>query len=292
MTSEPASTLKRYAAFARSPNGGNPAGVWHGPRLPEPSEMQAIAARVGDSETIFLARDGGRRFITRYFSPQAEVSFCGHASIAGACFLAERFGPGAFVLQTGVGEIPLDVAQTNEGFEASFTSVDPAQRELDPELLDAVLDTLGWRRDQLSPEIAPALIYAGAWHLLLATQTASTLASLAYDFGRLKQLMLAHELTTLQLVHRESAGLFHARNPFPVGGVVEDPATGAAAAALGGYLRSTDELPPGSQFEIVQGVAMGQPSKLSVRVPAVGGIVVAGHALEIALPPSAGGRDV
>ena len=50
--------------------------------------------------------------------------------------------------------------------------------------------------------------------------------------------MLAHDLTTVDLVQREDETTFHARNPFPVGGVVEDPATGAAAAAFGAYLAS------------------------------------------------------
>ena len=45
--------------------------------------------------------------------------------------------------------------------------------------------------------------------------------------------MLDADLTTLQLVWREAPDRFRARDPFPVGGVVEDPATGAAAAALG-----------------------------------------------------------
>ena len=50
--------------------------------------------------------------------------------------------------------------------------------------------------------------------------------------------MLANDLTTVDLVHREDEHTFHARNPFPVGGVVEDPATGAAAAAFGAYLET------------------------------------------------------
>ena len=48
--------------------------------------------------------------------------------------------------------------------------------------------------------------------------------------------------TTVDVVWRESATVFHARNPFPPGGIVEDPATGAAAAALGAYLRALGPL--------------------------------------------------
>jgi PhzF family phenazine biosynthesis protein len=93
--------------------------------------------------------------------------------------------------------------------------------------------------------------------------------------------MLREDLTTLQLVWRESDTLFHARDPFPVGGVVEDPATGAAAAALGGYLRDAGLIESPVRFEIHQGEVMGRPSILAVDVPESGGIVVSGFATEI-----------
>ena len=63
------------------------------------------------------------------------------------------------------------------------------------------------------------------------------LASLSYDFAGLRALMEEREWTTIQIVWRESPTVFWARDPFPLGGVVEDPATGAAAAAFGAYLR-------------------------------------------------------
>ena len=78
---------------------------------------------------------------------------------------------------------------------------------------------------ELNISTTRARAYAGAWHLVLAAATRSRLAALDYDFERLKSLMLANDLTTLQLVWRESEHGFQSRNPFPVGGVVEDPAT-------------------------------------------------------------------
>jgi len=128
----------------------------------------------------------------------------------------------------------------------------------------------------------PARAFAGAWHLVLAVADAGTLARLDYDFDRLKTLMLADGLTTLQLLWRESAHIFHARDPFPVGGVVEDPATGAAAAALGGYLRDAGLLDAPVSLLIRQGEAMDRPSRLQVDVPVTGGIVVRGTAVPIA----------
>jgi predicted PhzF superfamily epimerase YddE/YHI9 len=73
--------------------------------------------------------------------------------------------------------------------------------------------------------------------------------------------MTARDLTTLQLVWWETAELFHARDPFPVGGVTEDPATGAAAAAFGAYLR-----------------ALGDHAHLLVHDPPGRGPRPAGHA--------------
>jgi PhzF family phenazine biosynthesis protein len=104
---------------------------------------------------------------------------------------------------------------------------------------------------------------------------------LEYDFDRLKAILLANNLTTLQLVWRESQTIFHARNPFPVGGVVEDPATGAAAAALGGYLRQAGLIQAPVVLTIHQGEAMGRPSLLTVEIPRQGGIIVTGTAVRI-----------
>jgi PhzF family phenazine biosynthesis protein len=78
--------------------------------------------------------------------------------------------------------------------------------------------------------------------------------------------MLERDLTTVDLVWREDRETFHARNPFPVGGVVEDPATGAAAAALGAYLRELGAVEPPARVTILQGRDMGRPSKLLVDI--------------------------
>lgn len=82
------------------------------------------------------------------------------------------------------------------------------------------------------------------------------------------------------MVWREDGRSFHARNPFPVGGVVEDPAT-AAAAAFGGYLRHHGYVDAPTDIVVTQGVDMGRPSRLDVHIPAAGGISVIGIAVPI-----------
>jgi PhzF family phenazine biosynthesis protein len=270
MTEPTPGTLLRLAAFTTDPAGGNPAGVWIGDVLPPAEEMQRIAAEVGYSETAFLApdgRDASGRFRVRYFSPLAEVPFCGHATIASGIALAERGAPGALTLRTNDGEVGLGVRPGRDGHQiATLTSVEPSVRPIPPDLLDRALQLLDWRLEELDPDLPPAIGYAGVHHLIVAVRDYATLARMAYAFDPMQALMLEYDLTTLQLIWRESATKFRARDPFAVGGVVEDPATGAAAAALGAYLRERGEITAPATFEIAQGVEMGRPSLLTVSV--------------------------
>lgn len=272
-------TLYRLSAFTRDPAGGNPAGVWLGEALPDVATMQRIAAEVGYSETAFLAPAQGEHRQIRYYSPEAEVSFCGHATVAAGVLLGRLEGAGTYRLETAVGEVPVTVSQAGDEWRASLESVTPAHRPPEPGLVNEALALLGWRAEELAADLPPALAYAGAWHLVLAVADRERLAMLDYDFEALRALMAREGLTTLQLVWRESATRFHARDPFPVGGVVEDPATGAAAAALGGYLRDAGLLQAPARLTIRQGEAMGRPSQLEVEIPVSGGIRVAGTAV-------------
>ena len=271
-------TLHRLAAFTSDPEGGNPAGVWIGEQLPEQDEMQKIAQDVGYSETAFIAPREGLARTIRYFSAEQEVSFCGHATIASGVALGQLDGDATYVLASPVGEIPVRVETVGNSKRATLTSVEPRHEAASEELTGEALALLGWKADDLDPDLPPARAYAGAWHLVLAVRNESTLADLAYDFDAMKTLMQKHEVTTLQLVWRAEESLFHSRNPFPVGGVFEDPATGAAAAALAGYLRSIDLVEPPAELTVLQGAAMGRPSRLEVRIPATGGIEVSGAA--------------
>lgn len=278
--------LLRLAAFTLDPAGGNPAGVWIGQRLPDTAEMQRIAVEVGYSETAFLAPDGSGlagAYRIRYFSVAAEVPFCGHATIASGVVLADRDGPGAFRLTTNDGVVQVDAGPGSDGqLRATLTSVPPRVQSAPPELLADALTALAWTTDALDPALPPAVGYAGASHLILATASYDTLRAMTYDYDRLRATMLAADLTTLQLIWREADDRFRARDPFPVGNVVEDPATGAAAAALGAYLRWWGELTPPAQFTITQGVEMGRPSLIEVEIPdADGGIRVTGSAVRL-----------
>lgn len=272
-------TVLRYTAFTTDPAGGNPAGVVLDAGGLDDATMQAIAAEVGYSETAFhLEEPDGVRTV-RYFSPKAEVPFCGHATVATAVALAERVGLGELVFSTPAGIVPITV---DDGLRATLTSVEPYVEAAD---LGDVLDILGWKDDDVDPALPPRIAYAGARHLILSTATRQRLADLDYDFDRLLAYMLERDLTTLQLVWRESPTTFHVRDPFPVGGVVEDPATGAAAAAFGAYLRELGLVQPPVTVTLHQGDDLGRPSLITVELRADDNRVrVSGNAVPITAP--------
>jgi PhzF family phenazine biosynthesis protein len=276
--------ILRLAAFTDIPEGGNPAGVVLDATGLDDTTMQAIAADVGYSETAFLTGVGAdHTYDVRYFSPAAEVPFCGHATIATAVALAQRDGAGDLILTTKAGPVAVRTQTDGEDITATLTSVAPhlAPPPTDEELAVA-LAALRWSAADLDPALPPRIAYAGARHLILSARTRARLADLDYDFDALKTYMLERDLVTVDLVFREDATTFHARNPFPVGGVVEDPATGAAAAAFGAYLRALDLVTPPARVTIHQGDDMGRPSLLLVDLDAGdGGIHVTGRAVRI-----------
>jgi PhzF family phenazine biosynthesis protein len=267
--------LLRYAAFTADPSGGNPAGVVLDASGMSAEEMQAVAADVGYSESAFVTPDGDSEYTVRYYSPRAEVAFCGHATIAAAVALGRT---GDLVFNTRGGPVRVSAG----GGRATLTSIEPSVRDLPEADLAELLAGLGWSPRDLDPALPPRVAYAGVYHPILAVATRERLAALDYDFDRLGALMAARDWTTVQLVWRESGALFHARNPFPPGGVVEDPATGAAAAALGAYLRELELVTPPATVTVLQGDDMGRPSRLEVSIPlGRGGIDVTGAAVEI-----------
>lgn len=90
--------VEKVAAFTDGETGGNPAGVAIADVLPGDDIMQRVATVVGASETVFAAPLGSE-WRVRYFSPESEVPFCGHATIALAAVLGESHGLRDYVLR-------------------------------------------------------------------------------------------------------------------------------------------------------------------------------------------------
>jgi PhzF family phenazine biosynthesis protein len=187
------------------------------------------------------------------------------------------------VFATRNGPVPVSTHRDDQGrLTATLTSVPPRVEPLDRADLEELLAALRWAREDLDPALLPRVGFAGVSHPILAARTRERLADLEYDFDRLGALMAARDWTTVQLVWREDPLRFHARDPFPPGGAVEDPATGAAAAALGAYLRELGLVDPPATVTILQGEDMGRPSRLLVDLhPGRAEVDVTGTAVAI-----------
>jgi PhzF family phenazine biosynthesis protein len=302
----------RLAAFTTDPAGGNPAGVVLDASALSDTAMQAIAAEIGYAETAFVVRPRPEHGAAdepigiRYFSPTAEVPFCGHATIATAVALADRTEESdpVFVFDTPVGAVRIVTGTGADGhITASFTSIEPTVTPIDDTVLDRLLGLIGRTRADLHPGYPPRLAAAGNTHPVVVLADLAAFDGFRFDPGAMRALMdeqgWAGTVTILYpLGPAASSGgrdepsggrgepsgepvSFEARNLFPVGTMDEDPATGSAAASVGGYLRALGLVDPPARVTVRQGRHVGRPGVLTVDVPVTGGIVVSGAAVPI-----------
>jgi PhzF family phenazine biosynthesis protein len=255
--------IYKIAAFTENGSGGNPAGVVLAATLPARETMQRIAAEVGYSETAFAA-PSGKSWQTRYFSPESEVPFCGHATVALGAVLAAEKGAGRYQLSLSGGEIEVEASMKDGIGHSTLRSFPTRNAPAQEALVDEALALFGYSRDALDQNLPPRLMSAGAEHLFVALDSRERLSALDYDLEEGRTFMRRHGLVTVAFVWREAEALFHARNAFASGGVIEDPATGAAAAALAGMLRDQGILTRG-ELTVLQGADMGRPSRIVVR---------------------------
>ncbi len=252
--------ILKIAAFSDGDIGGNPAGVVIGNTHPSVEAMQSIAAEVGFSETAFAAPiEGGWR--VRYFSPESEVPFCGHATIALGAALAMKFGAGEFALTLNNANVMVSGEKDGHIIKAALQSPPTKSTPADIAMVNGALALFGYNNADLDMRIPPALAHGGADHINLALKDRHKLAVMDYDLDAGRAFMKTHNIVTISLIVAQTDTLFHARNAFASGGVLEDPATGAAAAALAGYLRDID-WPHSNLIDIIQGEDMGMRSLL------------------------------
>lgn len=265
-------TVLRLTAFSDDPEGGNPAGVVLDAAGMTASEMLAVAAEVGYSETAFLTphADRDNSFHIRYFTPEAEVAFCGHATIATGIALGRQHGDGIYELSTNAGLVEVDVTVAGSAVVATLTSPPATLQQLDPDLVFDILDALDWDEEDLDSRFTPAVGFVGNAHPILVVDSRDRLASMDYDYDVLRELMIENGWTTLQLVFPDEGDphgrRWHSRNPAPAVGIYEDPATGSAAAALGAYFRDTGVYGTGDHVTIFQGDDMGRPSSIMLTI--------------------------
>jgi trans-2,3-dihydro-3-hydroxyanthranilate isomerase len=265
VTGAPGLRLSWLDVFTDRPLSGNPLAVVPDADGLDPGRMQAIAAELGLSETVFVL--GGSERL-RIFTPRSELPLAGHPVIGTAVELA-RLGripsDGEHVFQTGAGHTPIatsgGVATMTQGPFDPGVELEPM--EVAPLLGLAERDVLGTPR---------ACSTVGWPQALVRVRDRATLRELRPDLAAIRAFERADGI--LAWCEDGDPARLAQRFFAPRIGIDEDPATGSAAGALGA-LRLHEGDAPGV-FSVRQGDEIGRPSEITVTTPGDGGHVRVG----------------
>lgn len=249
-------------AFAARAFGGNPAGVVFDAQGLSGAAMQLVARELRHSETAFLSPSRTADYRVRFYTPAREVDLCGHASIAAAWAMASegRLKRGRARQETNVGVLDLDVGRDGVFMEQARPRVEPADvrpRELAALLGVAAIDTT--RPVQRA--------YTGNWVLIVPMPDEKAINLCEPKLSELAALNMELGVTGTHLFAVEPDGTLYARHFAPAVGIPEDPVTGTANGALGGYL-VLNGLAKGPAFKARQGDAMGRPGEIEIYATA------------------------
>ena len=265
--------------FTDVPFTGNPLAVVLGAEGLPTSALQALAHEFALSEIAFpMPTDGdGADYRLRIFTPQTELLFAGHPSVGAAWVLARRglLAPGPVVQSCGAGLLPLHVAP--DGGRVMLTGGTPSCGPVREPA--GLLAGVGLSPDDLAPaDLAgdPRDASCGLGFTYLPV-VAGALSRIDVDLAALRRLDLGAGGPFGGLSVVEWDGVAARCRVFAVdAGVSEDPATGSAALGLGAHLVASGLLPGDGEtaYDVVQGVEMGRPSRLSCVVTAAAGAAV------------------
>ena len=265
--------------FTDTPFTGNPLAVFVDPGELDDSQLRRLAVELNLSESIFVWRPpaDGDPWPTRIFTPGGEIPFAGHPTIGAAVLLRHLGEVGdRLTLAEQVGPVEVEVGDA----EATLTAAQPPEEVGDPGTREWLAGALGLDTDDLHPELPPRRLSAGVPFAVVPVRDADALARCRPD-NRATDLLDA--VTPLDAERRR----WRVRVFAGVLGIAEDPATGAAAAAFGGYLH---DLMGDGVWELEQGVEMGRPSRLRVAVAGttvrVGGSAVVVGEGRLTAPPT------
>lgn len=274
---------RRYAVldvFADRPLAGNPLAVVIDAGGLDDERMQAVAREFNLSETVFLspAASPGHSAAVRIFTPGAELPFAGHPTVGAAVIVArEHVGAtsddgetdAVVVLEEKVGPVRCGVKlRTGKGhaiFDVPLlpTKSGPAGHVDDiASALSLIPAEIGFENHE------PTRYSAGVPFTFVPVRDLRAIGRIAVQPALFAAAFAGD--ANVYAYTRETEGIghhFHARMFAPDLGLAEDPATGAAVAALPGVIGRFDGMPAGTRrYVIEQGFEMGRPSLIGLEV--------------------------
>jgi PhzF family phenazine biosynthesis protein len=282
------SALYEIDVFTRIPGNGNPACVVLEAEALSEERMRQIAAETATECAFVLPptrSDASLRL--RYFSPVGEMNLCGHATIGALWILAEEgMLRGECLVETQAGTLYARAEiRDDQPSRIALQQPNPtfADKSFSPA---AVAAAIGIEARQIVGRIVSAS--AGRPKLLIPLPDYKVLDACERNDNALGELCKVNGLTGLYpytCQARNPAVDLEARQ-FPFGvGFVEDPVTGVAMAALGGYLVSSGIIRQRTHLVIEQGHAMGCPGRAEIDIGIEQGIIsrvlITGEAIRV-----------
>jgi trans-2,3-dihydro-3-hydroxyanthranilate isomerase len=280
-------TVYQVDAFTDRLFEGNPAGVVLAADGLTDATMQAIASELGCSETAFVLRPTrpGATHRVRFFAPAREVPVCGHATVATFFTLATRGEVStSAVMECAAGDLPVEIERGADGEPSRVTMTQSKASFADAPFRGVVSQSVNLPPDVVAPKPAPGLVNVGEWVAILPVTDPSVLAHCVPQPPRIGALGGTRKAVGIYVValDAEAGPVARVRARFFGGAglvIVEDPATGVAAGALGAWLVKHARLAAGDELVVEQGVERLRPSTLAVRVGADGRPRVTGRAV-------------
>lgn len=283
--------------------GGNPLAVIFGGEDVPDATMQLVAREFNLSETVFVLppTDPGATHRVRIFTPARELPFAGHPTIGTAILLVllgdarPAAGGARVVLEELVGLVPVSIQL--EGGRPVFAQLTAARLpEVGPPPPPAadLAAVLSLGRDDVVDDgrDRPEAVSCGVPFLMVPVKDRATLARAALAEERWRHTLRSYWAPDVYVFCREPelpGSAIRARMFAPEVGIVEDPATGGAVAALAGYLAPREAARSGTlRWTVEQGFEMGRPSLLHLEADVGEGAVRAVRVGGAAVPVSQG----
>lgn len=293
---------RRYATldvFTAIPFAGNPLAVVLDAIGLDDDAMQAIAREFNLSETVFVfpPADPAHRARLRIFTPARELPFAGHPTVGTAVLLAvldDHRGAGEFILEEQVGPIRCRTRPSvvDAAGHADFDLPRIPSREGDVGVEGAVMaQALGLAPEDLRVDGWPAEPWsAGNPFVFVPLASLDAAGRCRVDLATFEDAFRVTGRAAAFVFCRETSVTghdFHARMFAPSFGMIEDPATGSAVAGFAGYLAAHGGYGDGDHLvRIEQGIEMGRPSLMELRMTMTGGRLTAasigGSAVKVA----------
>ncbi len=254
-------------AFAKTKEGGNPAGVVLNADFLSDRVMQKIARKISFSETAFIQKSNNADFKVKFFTQNGEVDLCGHAIIATFYLMAKRnsLKPGSYTQETRAGVLKIEVKEDgtifmNQNLPLFFDEIDKKE----------IAASLNISEKIISDKLPIQIVSTGLKDIFIPIKSLKDLQNIKPNFKEVSKISKKYDIISYHLFTTETkfGSTAHCRNFAPLYDIPEEAATGTSSGALSCYLFKYGKISKKDTNHLIfeQGYSMNKPSEIFVNL--------------------------